>query len=190
MTATALIHFGPSYSGLTTFPSSNTFDLYTELDNATWTVTKTETSEDRPAEVTTMVKNKKSIRARISGWDLSYGRRSFDLSVELTGTAPDVPVTQSKTILRIQELDPSANPVEGTTITKKYTIRVPEPETPSPTVTTPQPAPVETTETTATPPPVTTPTVKKTYSPGPEPVMVIGLLGIVVVLLAFGKRSQ
>jgi hypothetical protein len=181
---TGTVHFGPSYEGLSTFINDDTFDLYTDLANPKWTVTKIQTFEDRPTEKTTIFDNKEGVRARIDGWDLSYGRQSFDLEIRLEGTAPDVQTAQSKTIIRIQELDPSANTVEGSVTTRKYTI---SPQTPAPTLTlAPTPVPVTTVQTTETLPP--TPTVKQTYAPGPDALAICGVLGVTCLAVALGRK--
>ncbi len=189
---TGILHFGPVYKGLSTFINDDTFDMYTELTDPRWNVTKVETFDDRPAEITKIFENKRSVRARIDGWELSYGRRSFELEFRLEGTAPEVSETQSKIIIRIQELDPSANPVDGTVTLKKYTIAVPTPtlppDTPSPTAP-PTTAPPAGTPAPDTPAPTASITQKQTYSPGPEGGLVVGLLILVFIAAALKRKN-
>jgi len=95
VTVTYKVHFA-------SFNSQNTLDMYTDLSNATWVVTKTDIIEDVPA-VTSPLLAKSGSRVRIDGWTLSYVRRQIELNVQLQGTAPDVAQTQDKTIIRVQE---------------------------------------------------------------------------------------
>jgi hypothetical protein len=195
VTITYTVHFSPVYSGLTTFVNDDTLDMYTDLSDATWDVTKTEVFEDRPSETTKLVENKKGIRVRIDGWELSFGRRQFDLSVRLTGNAPDVAQSQSKTMIRVQELDPSANPVPGRGMVKKYTIATPTPTpppaTPEPTTAVTSLSPAGTLQDQNTPPVTTPPAKKPTYSPGPGPGLTAGLLVLLCVAAAVkGKNKQ
>lgn len=178
------VHFDSFMTG-TTFESQHTLDMYTELEDARWVVTLTNIDEDT-GDVVTPLPNKEGMRYRIDGWTLSYPRSQLDLAVTIRGTAPTVATTQEKTIIRIQELDAGATVVRGDGKTVKYQIAVP---TPVPTATTRPPTPVPASSP-ATPVPVTTPTVKQTYSPGPEPFTVIGLLGVLAVLPAFRNRNR
>ncbi len=173
VTVTYKVHIG-------SFNSKNTLDMYTDLSNATWVVTKTDIVEDVPA-VTSPLVQKSGSRVRIDGWTLSYTRRQIELNVQLKGTAPNVGQTQDKTIIRVQEWDASAQPLTDTGMSKKYQIFVPTP--------TPETSPPTQVQTTAefTPEqitPVTSaiPTRKQTYTPGPGPALVCVVLTVLVVL--------
>ena len=180
MTVTYTVHFA-------SFNSQNTLDMYTDLSNATWVVTKTDIVEDHPA-VTSPLLEKSGSRVRIDGWTLSYVRRQIELNVQLKGTAPDVAQTQDKTIIRVQEWNSNAQPLSDTGMSKKYQIFVPTPppETPPPTLTQ---APTEIVQYQNTPEPSATPTKKQTYSPGPAPVLVCGMLAVLVMFMAITRKK-
>jgi len=180
VTVTYKVHFA-------SFNSQNTLDMYTDLSNATWVVTKTDIIEDVPA-VTSPLLAKSGSRVRIDGWTLSYVRRQIELNVQLQGTAPDVAQTQDKTIIRVQEWTSDAQPLTDTGISKKYQIFVPTPtpETPPPTLTT---APTQIVQDQNTPEPSATPTKKQTYSPGPAPVLVCGMLAALVMFMAVTRKK-
>ena len=180
VTVTYTVHFA-------SFNSQNTLDMYTDLSNATWVVTKTDIVEDHPA-VTSPLLEKSGSRVRIDGWTLSYVRRQIELNVQLKGTAPDVAQTQDKTIIRVQEWDSNAKPLTDTGISKKFQIFVPTPtpETPPPTLTQ---APTEIFRDQNTPEPSATPTKKQTYSPGPAPVQVCGMLAVLVMFMAVTRKK-
>jgi hypothetical protein len=170
------------------FNSQNTLDMYTDLSNATWVVTKTDIVEDVPA-VTSPLLAKSGSRVRIDGWTLSYSRgRQIEINVQLKGTAPDVAQTQDKTIIRVQEWTPDAKPLTDTGINKKYQIFVPTPipETPEPVLTQ---APTQIITDQTTPEPSATPTKKQTYSPGPAPVLVCGMLAVLVMFMAVTRKK-
>lgn len=179
VTVTYKVHIG-------SFNSKNTLDMYTDLSNATWIVTKTDIVEDVPA-VTSPLVQKSGSRVRIDGWTLSYARRQIELNVQLKGTAPNVGQTQDKTIIRVQEWDASAQPLTDTGMSKKYQIFVPTP--------TPETSPPTQVQTTAefTPEqitPVTSaiPTRKQTYTPGPGPALVCGVLAVLVMLNTASRK--
>jgi hypothetical protein len=181
VTVTYTVHPG-------SFTSKNTLDMYTDLSNATWVVTKTEIVEDQP-EVTTPLMERIGSRVRIDGWILSYSRgRQIEINVQLKGTAPDIAQTQDKTIIRVQEWTSDAQPLTNTGISKKYQIFVPTPtpETPQPTLTQ---APTEIVQYQNTPEPSATPTKKQTYSPGPAPMLVCGMLAVLVMSMAITRKK-
>jgi hypothetical protein len=181
MTVTYTVHFA-------SFNSQNTLDMYTDLSNATWVVTKTDIVEDHPS-VTSPLLEKSGSRVRIDGWLLSYSRgKQIELNVQLKGTAPDIAQTQDKTIIRVQEWDSATQPLTDTGISKKYQIFVPTPtpETPPPTLTQ---APTEIVQYQNTPEPSATPTKKQTYSPGPAPVLVCGMLAVLVMFMAARRKK-
>ena len=179
VTVTYTVHFA-------SFNSQNTLDMYTDLSNATWVVTKTDIVEDLPA-VTSPLQEKIGSRVRIDGWLLSYSRgRQIELNVQLKGTAPDIAQTQDKTIIRVQEWTSDAQPLTDTGISKKYQIFVPTPETQPPTLTQ---TPTEIVRDKNTPVTSATPTKKQTYSPGPAPLLVCGMLAVLVLFMALLRRK-
>ena len=91
----------PRTSG-TTFPNSDTFSLYSELDKpgGSWAVQIGEANNPKPEAYGKFF--------RISGFELEYPKESsVKLRVTLDGTAPNVNATQNITVLRFQQLDRS-----------------------------------------------------------------------------------
>jgi hypothetical protein len=180
MTVTYMVHFA-------SFNSKNTLDMYTELSNATWVVTKTDIVEDHDP-VTTSLDRKSGSRYRIDGWTLSYVRRQIEINVQLKGIAPNVAQTQDKTIIRVQEWDANAQPLTDTGMSKKYQIFVPTPsaEASPPTLV---PTPAEITREQTAPMTSATPTRKQTYTSGPEPALVCGMLALLVTFIAVNRKK-
>jgi hypothetical protein len=195
VTLTYSVHFDSWLTGLT-FPSQNTLDMYTDLSDAQWVVTKTEIITDQPS-VTTPVVTKQGLRVRLDGWTLSYARRQIDVNVQLKGVAPNVTQSQDKIIIKVQEFNPDGQVIASTVMSKKYQIYVPTPvpatSLPTPVPATSLPTPVQTpTEIIRTPDTMVTsvtPTRKETYSPGPEPCAIVGMLAVLVIILA-GKMKK
>jgi hypothetical protein len=186
VTVTCTVHFDSWMTGLT-FPAQSTLDMYTDLANATWVVTITDYERDPP--VTSPLLAKSGPQVRIDGWTLSYSSRQLDLNVRVRGTAPDVDQTQEKIMIRVQERDSAGQPLTRTAITRKNTIVVATPATPSPTIppSVQTPASVATDET--IPPIPATPTRKQTYAPGPEPSLICGMLAGVVIVVAVRRQT-
>jgi hypothetical protein len=182
------IHFD-SYETGSTFDSQNSLVMYTDLANPQWTVKTTETMDDGTV-IDSPIPVRQSAQVRVDGWSLSFSRKQFDLNVQLNGNVPALNQSQNITLVRLQEMDPNAKVVYGTLVKKELPVYVQAPET---TVTTPAPAPLDTVievtmEQAATAgtiaPTAITPTRKQTYSPGPDPLMVCGMLAGLVVLWA------
>jgi hypothetical protein len=176
-----------SYDTGSTFASDNSLVMYTDLSNPLWVATETETVNDAP--LTTDLASRQAAQLRLDGWSLSFSRKQFYITVKLTGTVPLLNQSQEITLLRLQEMDPNANLVKGTQIKKVAQISVPTPEpTAEPTVI------AEETIVEITSEPLTTvttvaPTKKRTYSPGPDPLLVCGMLaGLVMVTGCAGRR--
>ena len=170
----------------TTFESEHSLEMYTELADPYWTATLTDIDEDSGNTVTPLG-NKNGIRYRIEGWTLSYQRKQLELKVTLTGKAPAVATTQTKTIIRIQERDEEAGIVSGAGKTVQYQIIAPAPVT---TATTPLATAPPATSPPPTAAPATTPTTKQTYSPGPDLFLIIGALSAGCALLAYRTRDR
>ncbi len=181
-----------SYDSGTTFESDDSLVMYTELADPKWVVTMTETINDQPS--TTTLVSKQAIQVRLDGWSLSFSRKQFSLTVTLTGTVPPMNQSADITVLRLQELDPSAKLVSGTQTKKIGHIEVPTPEpTPEPTVI------PEDTVLVITPEPTTLPVTaaataapsrKPTYSPGPDPLLLCALLAGLVLALGTVRRMK
>jgi hypothetical protein len=126
----------------------------------------------------------------IDGWSLSFSRKQFVITVKLTGIVPALNRSQEIILARVQEKDPNAKLVPGTQTKKVAQVVIPTPEpTAEPTVT------GEETVVVITPEPVTTvtsivPTKKQTYSPGPDPLMVCGMLAGLVLVTGLAKRRK
>jgi len=100
-------------SGGETFPTDNTLDFSTDLDNPRWNTVLALNNIDNP-QPTEGGKN-----YQLDGWILSYPSSDVEenLRVNLDGIAPAVPTTTNKTIVRIQELDGRNNVVSGSVVT-------------------------------------------------------------------------
>jgi hypothetical protein len=187
VTVTCTVHFDSWMTGLT-FPAGSTLDMYTDLANAQWVVTLTDYERD-PPETSPLV-DRKGPQVRIDDWTLSFPHRQLDLNVWVQGSAPVVDRTQEKIMIRVQERDSTGNALSETAITRKNTIVVTTPTTPSPTT----PLPVQTptrvaTDETTTPPIPSTPARKQTYTPGPEPSLICGMLAGVVIAVAVRRKK-
>lgn len=100
VTVSAVVDF-PATSG-TTFPNSDIFSLYSELDSPVWhwAVVIGEAENPKPDAFGKFFK--------ISGFELEYPKESsVKLKVTLDGAAPNVSATQNITVLRFQQLDRS-----------------------------------------------------------------------------------
>lgn len=176
-----------SFESGTTFDSDDSLSMFTGLSNPEWVVTKTDTVNDEP--VTTQLAKRKSATVRLDSWDLTFSRKQFTVDVILTGTVPLLNQSEEITILRLQETDPDAQIVPGTQIKKTVQVAVPTPEP------TAVPTMVQVEETVIvvtpeSPAPVTTsvPQKKVTYSPGPDPVLVCGMLAGLIMVAGLVKR--
>ncbi len=189
VTAVYSIHFDSWMTG-STFESDNSLTMYTDLASPHWTVSKTETLEGQDPIVES-IPVRQSQTAKLDGWTLSYVRKRFDISVQLTGTTPALNQSGDIAIVRLQEVAPGAKPVSGTLIRKETHITIP---TPVPTATpemTPEATPEEVIVITPEPTPVTPaiPATKATYSPGPGPVAIGATLAFLVILARVLHRN-
>jgi hypothetical protein len=189
VTADFSVHFDSWTTG-STFEKDNTLTMYTDLSSPQWVVKKVETLEEQPA-IIEQVPVRQAAQIRLDSWTLSYSGKRFDLIVQLTGKTPALNQSQSISVLRLQELTPNAKPVAGSVVKKEIIVSVPTPE---PTITTSAPAValIQEKNSVATMVPKTpeTPTKKVTYSPGPEPVLVAGMLAGLVCLMAILRRNE
>jgi hypothetical protein len=188
VTADYSLHFDSWMTG-STFNNDNSLTMFTDLKDPHWSVTKVEPMDGQPS-VVEQVAVRQGAQVRLDGWTLSYSRKRFDVTVRLTGTVPEQASTI--TVVRLQELDENADPVPGTLIKKEVNVPVPTMEpttvpevtldlTPSEIIViTPEPTVQDT---------VTVPTTKTLYSPGPEPVLVVGALaGLFCIAAALRRR--
>ena len=109
------------------FDAANSITLYSDLTDAQWTATKTVmVNDDTP--ITTQLVSRKSVQVKLTGWDLTDSQNSYKVTVQLTGTVPALNATQDITLIRIQEVDSSANAVSGSIVKKTVSVVVPTPE--------------------------------------------------------------
>jgi hypothetical protein len=177
------LHFDSWMTG-STFDKDNSLTMNTDLVNPQWVVRKIETMDDQPPIIEPMPVRQSS-QVKIDGWSLSYVRKRFDISVELTGKIPDRSQSGTISIVRIQDVSSGAKPVAGTLVKKEVQVVAITPEpTPVPAEITINLTPAEIIEVTSEVTPATTsvPTKKVTYSPGPEPLLVTGLLSMIICI--------
>jgi hypothetical protein len=100
-------------SGERTFPTDNTLDFYTDLDNPRWNTVLALNNIDNPQPT------KGGKNYQLNGWILSYPSTDVEenLRVNLEGVAPAVTSTTNKTIVRVQELDSRNKVVSGSVVT-------------------------------------------------------------------------
>jgi hypothetical protein len=162
--------------------------MYTDLSDPHWTAVMTEEVNEEP--LTTMLADRQASRVRLDGWGLSFSRKQFTVDVALTGTVPVLNQTEEIEVVRLQELDPSAEAVSGTLVKKTALVVVPTPEpTVEPTaeqeviVIEVTPIPVETLVV------AETPTRKQTYTPGPDPMMICIMLAGLILITGYFHRK-
>jgi len=176
-----------SFDTGTTFDSDDSLVMYTDLSNPQWVVTMTETLNDEP--VTSQMANRQAAQVRLDSWSLSFSRKQFTVNVKLTGNVPLLNESQEIIILRMQELDPDAKTVAGTLTKKTVQVTVPTPE-PTAVPTTLQEEVLEITpepEITIT---TSAPARKQTYSPGPDPLLICGMLAGLVLIAGLSRHKR
>jgi hypothetical protein len=111
VTVSFTIQFGGS--GDMTFPTGNTLDFYTDLDNPKWNMVLVLNGIENPQTMD----NKKNVF--LDDWILQYKTSDYEenLRVTLQGVAPTVTSTTNKTVVRVQELDSRNNVVSGSMVT-------------------------------------------------------------------------
>ncbi|MDD4137728.1 MAG: hypothetical protein PHT99_07560 [Methanoregula sp.] len=178
-----------SYDTGKTFESDHSLVMYTDLSNPQWVVTMIETVNDAPLK--TVLANRQAVQVVLDGWSLSFSRKQFYITVKLTGTVPALNQSQEIILTRMQERGPDAVLVPGTQTKKVALISVPTPEpTPEPTVIAEETVLVITPEEPLTTVTAVAPTKKQTYSPGPDPVLICGMLAGLVLIAGLAKRRK
>jgi hypothetical protein len=165
--------------------------MSTDLVNPQWVIKKIETMDDQPPIVEQIPVRQGQI-VKIDGWTLSYSRKRFDLAVQLAGKTPALNETKAVAIVKVQEVAPGSKPIASTLVRKEVQVLVPTPEpTVAPAEVTINMTPAEIIEITPDPTVAesTAPTRKVTYSPGPGPLPVVGLLGLLIVAMAARRRG-
>ena len=101
VTVSAVVDF-PSTSG-TTFPTQDTFSLFTELEDSRWNWAVVIGGNENPKP------EGYGKYFKISGFELEYPKESsVKLRVTLDGTVPNVSTSQNVTVIRFQQLDQSS----------------------------------------------------------------------------------
>lgn len=190
VTAAYSIHFDSWMTG-STFDKDNSLNMYTDLASPQWVVTKIEPMDDQPA-IIEQVPVRQAAQVRLDGWTLSYVRKRFDISVQLTGKTPALNQSGTISVVKLQEMTPGAKPLAGSLVRKEMLVVIPTPEqTPVPAAVTINMTPAEIIEVT---PEITVPvspagpTRKATYSPGPGPLVIAGMLAVLAGITAIRKR--
>jgi len=184
VTVSYTVRFDPALEATgRTFDATHTLEMATMLAGATWSATLVNIGQNRDP-ITTPLGAKTGLQYRIDGGTLSYGDAQLTLIVTIRGTAPDLQ-DQDTTIASIRELDADGGEVPGVGETVTYHIAIPI--TAATAATAPKtvaaatlPAGTTATRETALAPQGTgTPVgaiVRQTYSPGPDPILIIALL--------------
>jgi hypothetical protein len=112
--ASFTVNFGSS--GGYTFENTNSLQMETELEDATWSYSIILDGIENPA------KTESGPNIRLSGWELSYpSDRTISLKVKVAGTAPVVTTSAEKIVMRVRELG-SGNTLVGTEVVKKKMV--------------------------------------------------------------------
>lgn len=174
-----------------TFPPDDSLVMFTGLSNPQWVVTMTETVDDK--EISSILANRQTTQVRLDSWTLSASRKQFDLNVKLTGTVPQYNESQEIIVLRLEERDPNAAVVKGTQTKKtaQVVVSTPVPTVMPTTMQTPEAVLVITPEPTESEMPVQTqiPMKKQTYAPGPDPLLICGMLAGLVLVVGLTRRK-
>lgn len=189
VTAAYTLQFDSWMSG-TTFEKDNSLLMYTDLTSPQWVMKKVE-AMDGQDPVTEEIPVRQASQVRLDGWSLSYARKQFDLTVQLTGKTPALNQSATITVVKLQEMAPGAKTVPGSLIKKEILLLVPTPiPTNTPAEVTVNMTPAEIIEVTLVPAALATPAKKVTYSPGPEPLLVAGILAGLAGIAAAAKRKE
>jgi hypothetical protein len=104
-------------SGSDTFPKANTLQIFTDLNNAKWTVTMIRDGVEHP------IPQEFGRSVYLSGWILSYPSTIQEsLRISLEGTVPSVTKSMNKTIVLVQELDGNNAVIPATIVTNQRLI--------------------------------------------------------------------
>lgn len=104
-------------SGTDTFPKDNTLQIFTDLNNAKWTVTMIKDGVEQP------VPQEFGRSVYLSGWVLSYPSSiKQSLRISLEGSVPSVTKSMNKTVVLVQELDGNNAVIPASIITRERLI--------------------------------------------------------------------
>lgn len=189
VTASYSLYFNSWATG-STFEKDNSLIMYTELADPHWSATKVEPMDDQP-DIIEQVPVRQAGQVRFDGWVLSYSRKDFYLNVQLTGKTPALNQTTTIPVVKLQEMTAGAKPISSSVVKKEVVVIVPT-QTPvyTPVVITLNTTPAEIIEVTPEPALPSTPVKKVTYSPGPDYLLVTGLLAALAMVVAVAKRKN
>lgn len=189
VTAVYTLQFNSWMSG-TTFDKDNSLVMYTDLTSPQWVVKKIEPMDGQPP-ITEEIPVRQSSQVRLDGWSLSYSRKQFDLTVQLTGKTPSLNQSANISVIKLQEMAPGAKPIAASLIKKETYIVIPTPvPTYTPAEVTINMTPAEVIEITPVPAAIATLTPRVTYSPGPEPLLVAGMLAGLAGIVALVRKKD
>jgi hypothetical protein len=189
VTASCTLQFDSWMSG-TTFEKDNSLLMYTDLTSPQWVVKKVE-AVDGQTPITEEIPVRQAAQVRLDGWSLSYSRKQFDLTVQLTGKTPALNQTANISVVKLQEMAPGSKTVPGSLIKREIRVLIPTPvPTYTPAEVTINMTPAEVIEVTPLPEVLSTPTKKVTYAPGPEPLLVAGVLAVLAGIAAVSGRKD
>ena len=104
-------------SGSDTFPKGDTLQIFTDLNNAKWTVTMIRDGVEHP------VPQEFGRSVYLSGWVLSYPASVQEsLRVSLEGSVPSVTRSMNRTIVLVQELDGNNAVIPASIVTRERLI--------------------------------------------------------------------
>jgi hypothetical protein len=188
VTAQFTLHFD-SYMTGSTFDAKDTLSLSTDLSSPHWSITKTDLMEDQPPVISTIPASPKSM-VRLDGWSLSYSRKRFDLTVMLSGTVPAPDSSGSISLVHVQEQDENGKPLIAGSVKKDLSMTVTGTEQTPPVILTVSDTPVMVTTEPAVLLTPEVPAPKQTYTPGPAPLLISGMLAVLVYIGARMKRKN
>ncbi|MEI7433898.1 MAG: SHOCT domain-containing protein [Methanomicrobiales archaeon] len=174
-----VVNFVPD--GGMTFSSSNSLDMFTDLENARWSYSTVLDGNINPP----LTDSGNSVD--INGWVLSYpSRRDLSILVNMTGEVPTVSATGKKTVVKVGVYNGGNEVYPGTAVIREANVILPgSPAVPSGTTTpatqlssgqTPVVTATTRASTTATP---------STSAPSSSMLIPVGIITIIFLLMSF-----
>jgi|GEM_PF-3173464 len=172
------VNFVPE--GGMTFSSSNSLDMFTDLENARWSYSTMLDGNANPP----LTSNGNSVD--IDGWVLSYpSRRDLAILVNLTGEVPAVSATGKKTMVKVGVYNGGNEVYPGTAVIREANVILPgSPAVPSTAPTIPQ-SPGQTPKGTVTTPVSSTQVPATSAPPSSALVIPVGIITVIFLLISF-----
>ncbi len=163
-----------------TFSSSNTLDMFTDLENARWSYSTVLDGNANPP----LTDNGNSVD--INGWVLSYpSRRDLTILVNLTGEVPAVSATGKKTLVKVGVYNGGNEVYPGSAVIREANVILPGSPAVSSTAPTIPQSPGQTPKLTATTP-VSTAQVPATSTPPSSALVIpVGIITVIFLLISF-----